>query len=136
MDISSSAPIAPLLSGASARQAETQQTAPAEPKPQPPAAPKAPAPSRTQAAPALQTQTTEAVPADESAGAAAIAEKRTVRNVEIDPQTQSVIFQLISESTGIVKSQLPSEAALKLREYAAAERAKAEKDSTGSSSAA
>lgn len=42
----------------------------------------------------------------------------TVRNVEIDPQTNSVIFQSISERTGQVVLQIPTETFLRIRAFA------------------
>ena len=42
----------------------------------------------------------------------------TVRNFEIDPETNRVIFQAISERTGEVVVQVPTETFLRIRAYA------------------
>ncbi len=41
----------------------------------------------------------------------------TFRSVEIDPETQSVVFKLISEDSGSVVVQIPSEVQLNVRAY-------------------
>lgn len=46
------------------------------------------------------------------------AKNNTVRNVEIDPETNSVIFQSISQRTGQVVIQVPTETFLRIREFA------------------
>ena len=45
-------------------------------------------------------------------------QSRTVRNIEIDDATNSVIFQSISERTGEIVVQVPTETFLRIREYA------------------
>lgn len=42
---------------------------------------------------------------------------RTTQNIEIDPTTRDVIFQSLSDQTGEVVNQVPSEALLRIRQY-------------------
>lgn len=50
--------------------------------------------------------------------------KATDRNIDIDAESQTLIFQTIDENTGSVIRQYPSEVRLSLRAYLAAARAK------------
>ena len=43
--------------------------------------------------------------------------RATVKNIEFDSATRDVIFQSLSEDTGEVIAQVPSEALLRIREY-------------------
>ena len=45
------------------------------------------------------------------------AARATVKNIEFDSATRDVIFQSLSEDTGEVVAQVPSEALLRIREY-------------------
>lgn len=44
---------------------------------------------------------------------------RTMRTIDIDPETQSVVFRVISETSGSVVAQYPAEVQLRLRAYLA-----------------
>lgn len=70
---------------------------------------------------AQRLQDTSQAPVSQADGTAASAVPplvRTERNIEFDPITRDVIFQSLSSDTGEIVAQVPSEAQLKIRQYA------------------
>lgn len=54
----------------------------------------------------------------DASGGAGSGPSRTVRNIEFDAETRTVLFQSISARTGEVVTQIPTELQLRVREYA------------------
>lgn len=81
----------------------------------------APRPRATKLKPDLALAASKAVaaqaPAEEAAKTVAPVARATVKNIEFDQTTRDVIFQSLSEDTGEVVAQVPSEALLRIREY-------------------
>ena len=120
-------PVAETASGrqsavsASATGVKTGDIAPENTVP-PPQRTEAPRPRSTKPQPDVALAAAKSPPAptpapDETAAAAQPAVRSTVKNIEFDQATRDIIFQSLSEDTGEVVAQVPSEALLRIREY-------------------